>query len=272
MMRIIINADDFGKSAIRNKAIDDAFKQGMVSSVGTIVTGKYFLDAINKADEGGYLDKLHLHFNFAANSLQENSEDTPLTETMGKDTFFCKEGKFKEYKGLSKRLSNIRKWRVVYNEMVAQYNFFKEATKGKADYKHIDFHLWYNLTGAASIALNLFTRKYKIESVRYWPISYWKKRRYRLFRVLGWNPRVKSIPACSIFYFLTKRQSLSNYKVVELFCHPNYKDGMFVDDTPSYLYKDRRPMQTQITELRGLECVEFVSWEEVYCCVTDHQQ
>ncbi len=82
MMRIIINADDFGKSPMRNKAIDDAFKQGMVSSVGTIVTGKYFQDAINKADKGGYLDKLHLHFNFAANSLQEKSDDAPLTEAM----------------------------------------------------------------------------------------------------------------------------------------------------------------------------------------------
>lgn len=53
MMRVIINADDFGKSPQRNKAIDDAFKQGMVSSVGTIVTGKYLQDAINKADKGG---------------------------------------------------------------------------------------------------------------------------------------------------------------------------------------------------------------------------
>lgn len=262
MVRVIVNADDFGKSLERNKAIDDAFKQRMVSSIGTIVTGKFFQDAVSQADDGGYLDKLHLHFNFAANSLQEKSEDAPLTEAMKKDSFFSKEGKFKEYKGLSKRLSDIRKWRVVYNEMVAQYNYFKEATKGKADYKHIDFHLWYNLTWPASIALNFFTRKFKIESVRYWPISYWKKKWHRLFRILSWNPHVNSIPSCSIFYFLTKKQLLSDYQIVELFCHPNYKDGIFIDDTPSYLYKDRRSMQIQITELKRLESIEFMSWEE----------
>jgi len=205
---------------------------------------------------------LHLHFNIAANSIKENSEDAPLTETMRKDSFFCIGGKFKEYKGLSNRLSNVRKWRIVYKEMVAQYNYFKKVTKGKADYKHVDFHLWYNLTWPVSIALNLFTRRYKIESVRYWPISYWKKKKQKFFRVLSWNPRVKSYPACSIFYYLTKRQTLSNFQVVELFCHPNYKDGMFIDDTPTYLYKGRRPMQVQIGELKKIDGIGFVSWED----------
>ena len=271
-MYIIVNADDFGKNPVQNKAIDDAFKQGMISSAGTIVTGNFFQDAVSLADAGGYIDKLHLHFNFSANFMQGNSEDAPLTEAMKKDTFFCKEGKFKKYKGLSNRLSDIRKWRVVYNEMVAQYNLFKEVTRGKSDYKHIDFHLWNNLTWPVSIALNLFTWKYQIETVRYWPISYWKKRRYKLFRILSWNPHVKSIPACSIFYFLTQKQSLSNYHVVELFCHPNYKDGIFIDDTPSYLYKDRRSMQIQITELKLLEGIEFMSWKKLSCVMDFLQQ
>lgn len=261
-MRIIINADDFGKGIERNRAIDDAFKQGMISSVGTIVTGRYLQDAINQADGGGWLDRLHLHFNFAANSLKENSEDTPLTEVMKNDQFFCKEGKFKQYKGLSNKLSDIRKWRVVYDEMVAQYNYFKEVTKGKANYKHIDFHLWYNLTWPVSIALNVFTRRFKIESVRYWPISYQKKKRHKLFRFLSWNPHVKSVPACSIFYYLTNRQQLANCQIVELFCHPNYKEGVLIDDTPSYLYKDRKAMQAQIDGIRELDGIKIVSWEK----------
>ncbi len=48
-MRIIINADDFGKGIERNRAIDDAFRQGMISSVGTIVTGKHLQNTINQA-------------------------------------------------------------------------------------------------------------------------------------------------------------------------------------------------------------------------------
>ncbi|MBR1595531.1 MAG: ChbG/HpnK family deacetylase [Phocaeicola sp.] len=41
MIRLIINADDFGKSPWRNRAIDDAFKMGLISSAGLIVTGKH---------------------------------------------------------------------------------------------------------------------------------------------------------------------------------------------------------------------------------------
>ena len=264
MVRVIVNADDFGKSIERNQAIDKAFKKGMISSIGTIVTGVYLQDAINQAVDGGYLDRLHLHFNFAANSMQENSEDAPLTEAMKKDSFFCKEGKFLRYKKLPYRLSGIRKCGVVYKEMVAQYNYFKKITDGKADYKHIDFHLWYNLTWPVAIALNLFTWKYKIDSVRYWCVSFWKKNKYKIFRILSWNPQVKSFPACSIYYYLTKRQSLLKYPVVELFCHPNYKDGEFIDDTPSYLYKDRRSMQLNFTELKALDSIEFISWEDSF--------
>ncbi len=181
---------------------------------------------------------------------------------MRNDSFFCQEGKFKAYKGLSNRFSDIRKWKVVYDEIVAQYNYFKEVTVGKADYKHIDFHLWYNMTWPVSIALNLFTWRYNIESVRYWPLSFRKKKRYNLFRFLSWNPQVKSVPACSIFYYLTNKQSLSNCNVVELFCHPNYKDGVLIDDTPSYLYKDRKTMQAQIDGIRELDGIKIVSWEK----------
>jgi predicted glycoside hydrolase/deacetylase ChbG (UPF0249 family) len=82
MARIIINADDFGKSAERNRAIDDSFKQGLINSAGLIVTGRYLQDAVDKAFEGGYVEKLHIHFNLSANLLHENSDDIPLTEAM----------------------------------------------------------------------------------------------------------------------------------------------------------------------------------------------
>ena len=73
---------------------------------------------------------------------------------------------------------------------------------------------------------------------------------------------MKSVPACSIFYYLTNKQSLSNCNVVELFCHPNYKDGVLIDDNPSYLYKDRKTMQAQIAGIRELDGIKIVSWEK----------
>lgn len=264
MTKIIINADDFGKSLERNRAIDDSFKKCLIQSAGLIVTGIHLQDAVNKAFSGGYLDKLHLHFNLSANLLHENSNDAPLTEEMKNDAFFCKDRVFQRYKGLPKRFADIRKWKVAYCELVAQFERFKDLTKGKANYKHVDFHLWYNLSWPVSIALNLFTWKYNIESVRYWGIHQKNSRRYKLYRLLSWNPRVSNIPSTNIDYYITKRNALSGDNVVELYCHPNYKDGVFLDDSPSYLGHERQPMLKHIQRLNELEDVVFISWEDHY--------
>lgn len=266
MVKIILNADDFGKSPERNRAVHDAFAQGLISSAGLIVTGRYLPEAIELAKAGKYMDKLHLHFNLSANQIQENSDDAPLTDEMRKDTFFCKDQKFLKYHGLPKRIDTIRKWKLVYRELVAQYELFKKVTEGKADYKHVDFHLWYNLTWSVSIALNLFTRRYNIESVRYWGIHQMSRRRYKVFRLLSWNNRIKYIPATNIDYFLSKKDSISQYNVMEVYCHPHYKDGVFLDDSPSYLHHVRQPLPKHMQKLKGIEDVEFISWKDVESC------
>lgn len=261
-MKIILNADDFGKSVERNRAIEDSFKQGLICSAGMIVTGKHLQEAVEYANNGGYVDKIHLHFNLSANLLQEDSDDIPLTEAMRKDSFFCKDGKFKNYKGLPHKFSDIRKWRIVYREMVAQYKKFKEVTKGQADYKHIDFHLWYNLTYPVSVALNLFTIFHNIKTVRYIGEHQKNNKVFKRCRILSWNPLVKGIPATNIDYFLSRKELFKDCKIVELYCHPHYKEGEFLDDSPSYLKHERRPMIDQIQDLRATGNIEFISWED----------
>ena len=54
MLKLIINADDFGKSLEQNEAIDEAYKHGFVRSIGLIVTEQYMQDAIIKACRGVY--------------------------------------------------------------------------------------------------------------------------------------------------------------------------------------------------------------------------
>ena len=82
-----------------------------------------------------------------------------------------------------------------------------------------------------------------------------------MFRILSNNPRVTYIPATNIDYFLTKKQALSHYRIIELYCHPNYKEGVFLDDSPSYLKHERQPMLTQFRGLKEIGDIEFVSWE-----------
>lgn len=261
-MRIILNADDFGKSPERNRAIDDSFKTGLIRSAGLIVTGKYLQDAVNYINNGDYVEHIHLHFNLCANLLHEGSEDAPLTETMKKDPYFCIKGKFKNYKGLPKKFRSVRKWKVVYKELVAQYNKFKEVTNGAANYEHVDFHLWYNLTWPVSIALNIFTRKYHIKSVRYMALHQKKDLNNKFYRVLSWNPRVKSYPATNVDFFLSECHSFKDNQVVELYCHPHYKEGVFLDDSPSYLEHERQPMLTHFQMLNEKGNIDFVSWED----------
>lgn len=264
MIRIIINADDFGRSIERNKAIDDSFKQGFIRSAGLIVTGKYLEDATCLMNSGRYVENIHLHLNLSTSLRDGNPEDRPLTEAMRKDSYFCKDGMFKKYSGLPHRFSDIRKWKIVYNELVAQYKKFIEVTDGKADYKHVDFHLWYNLTWPVAIALNLFTIRYNIKSVRYISLHQMKSMRFKLLRFVSWNPRVKYIPATNIDYYLTKKEIIDKYPIMELYCHPNYKDSVLLDDSPSYLKHDRQPMLKQIHDLRELKDVYFVSWKEPF--------
>lgn len=261
-MRIILNADDFGKSTERNRAVDDCFKQGLISSAGLIVTGKHLPEAVDYIKKGGYAEKVHLHVNISANLLHEGSEDAPLTDSMRRDPFFCEAGRFKPYHGLPHKFRDIVKWRIVYEEIKAQYQKFIEITEGKGDISHIDFHLWYNLTWPVSVALNLFTWKYKIKSVRYIGLHQKKIKRFVLFRGLSLNPFVRSIPATNIDYFLSKRLYLRYSNLIELYCHPNYKDGVFLDDSPSYLKHERQTMFSQIQSLKQAVVFEVVSWNK----------
>lgn len=263
MVKIILNADDFGRSAERNRAIDDCFKQGLITSAGLIITGKYLQNALSFIDSGDYVEKIHLHVNLSTSLRDEDPEDIPLTEAMRKDSFFCKDGKFKKYKGLPHRLSDIRKWRIVYQEMVAQYEKFKEVTKGKADYKHIDFHLWYNLTWPVSMALRRFTRNIGIESVRYIGMHQVTNRKFKLYWKLSQSPKVTYVPSTNIDFYLSKNNLFLNYDTVELYCHPHYKENVFLDDSPSYLKHNRQPMLKQLQLLNDHGVSKFISWKDI---------
>ena len=263
MMRVVLTADDFGRSKERNRAIDDSFRQGLITSAGLIVTRNDLSDAIKCIERGGYAEKVHLHLTFSTSIRDEDTEDIPLTSAVREDSLLCKDGRFKRYGHLPFKFSSILKWRKVYREMVAQYELFKSVTKGRADYTHIDFHMWFNMTWPASLALALFTRKYHIKSVRYIGLHQMHTKRFRLFRKLSCDPRVKAYPATNIDYFLSFYQDLDKDRTYELYCHPNYQDGFFLDDSPSYLGHERQPMLQQVNSLKQLGNIEFVSWKEL---------
>ena len=52
MKKVILTADDLGRSHERNEAIDYLFKKGLIKSAGLLVTGKYLQDAVNLINRG----------------------------------------------------------------------------------------------------------------------------------------------------------------------------------------------------------------------------
>lgn len=262
MTKIILNADDFGKSIEQNQAIDESFKQGLVESAGLIITAKYLEDALNKAIAGGYMDKLHLHVNLSSGNLYQDTDYVPLTDAMKRNPYAGKNGRLLRYKQKSFGFLSVFDARFVYREIEAQYKRFIAITDGKGDIKHIDFHLWYNLTWPVSIALFFFTRRYKIQSVRYFGEHLKKSIRCKLYKIISWNPNVIDIPSTNIDYFISRRELFRQYPVIELYCHPNFKNGILLDDSDSYLHHEKKTMQYHIQQLNEIENIELISWEQ----------
>lgn len=53
MKKIILSADDFGRSHERNLAIDTAFKNGFIKSAALLVNSEFSEEAAKMAHEGG---------------------------------------------------------------------------------------------------------------------------------------------------------------------------------------------------------------------------
>lgn len=264
MKKVFLSADDFGRSPNRNKAIDESIKKGLIKSIGLIVTGQYLQDAVNKMNEGGYVEHVHCHFNVSGNINGEDSLDKPLTEKLAKDRVFCENGLFKPYTGLPNRPKDVFKWHKVYKELCAQYNKFLTVTNGKGNCHHIDFHLWYNLTWPVSIALNLFTWSHRIKTIRYIGVHQEQTRR-KLFRMLSWNPFVKFYRSSNIDGFLTHPEWFEKEQKFELYCHPDYMDGMeevLMDNSISYFEHEKQPLEMSIQQLKENADLIFRSWAD----------
>lgn len=259
MKKVILTADDLGRSHERNEAIDYLFKKGLIKSAGLLVTGKYLQDAVNYINSGGYVEQVHLHFNVSGNINGEDSLDKPLTEIMARDKTFCSDGLFLPYRRIPNNLRDIVKWRIVYKELCAQYDKFVLVTKGKGDTLHVDFHLWYNLTWPVAIALNLFTWTHKIKSVRYVNAHQECSRRRRLFRFLLWNPFVKFFRTSNIDGFLNHPEWFEKDQIFELYCHPDYEGGLLMDNTISYFGHEKKTMMKHLELLNRYE-LEYITW------------
>lgn len=117
MMRLIVNADDFGLNESCNKAISQCFRARLITDTTIMANGVAFAEAA-KLGANEFVGKVGIHFNL--------TEGEPLTTAIKSLPSFCMNGVFHgkvdRTKWLSKRESNA-----VYEELTAQCRKVKEA-------------------------------------------------------------------------------------------------------------------------------------------------
>lgn len=271
MKKVILSADDFGRSNERNMAIDHAFKQGLIKSAGLIVNTKYTEEAVNMAVAGGYLSLLHCHFNTSSN-IHSGGGGLPVSENMSKDTIWCKDGKFRDTVKHSCDILFIHS-NVIFGELEAQFQKFVDITRGEANNTHVDFHLYHNLHLSTAWALRKFINHHDIQSARYIGIE--KQHNIKLVTRLRQiislnilktakikNPLTKNIKSSNINYFLRKPEVM-NTDIIELYCHPDCIDGELMDNSISVFGDQIMSLKEHIAAINRTCKCEFLSWKDI---------
>lgn len=262
--RIVINADDFGRSLERNIAIDEAFKEGLIDSAAIIINTDYTQDAIEKAKRGGYLCKLHCHFNIAG--CKYGGYGKPLSSKIKECHAFCNnDGTFRAYGDYDRSNTIFLTYSdIIYEELEAQYEKFIELTQGKANNNHVDFHLWDNQRLPVAAALGRFLRKHKIHRCRFVGVHQHYSGlkqfvRYALTRVLSFSPYTKGHISTRINYFLHRNQEFTS-NLIEMYIHPDIVDGTIIDNTMP-IFGDKKYSLKEHIQLLEQYQFQRVSWE-----------
>lgn len=262
-MKIILSADDFGRSHEMNMAIDYAMRNQMVCSAALIMGSEFTDEAVGLALEGGYIGDVHCHLNLSA-CRSVGNHFVPLNDAFKKSRF-CKDGEF----------SNARYYRadflkyadIIYQELETQFLTFKELTKNQANYNHLDFHLYMNLSLPVAVAYDRLIRNYQIQSARFFgehqseDKGSWKRRLLYSAMIAHWRHSKAYVAKSSrVEYYLARKERFEKDQIVELFVHPDYRNGVLIDQTNSVFGNKKKPLEEHIALVRQSGDIEFIPW------------
>ena len=69
-------------------------------------------------------------------------------------------------------------------------------------------------------------------------------------------------PKLTTNYNITKKDLFQKDEVIELYVHPDYKNGVLIDNSVSYLGHQIVSLTKQIEALTSTENIELVSWAD----------
>jgi predicted glycoside hydrolase/deacetylase ChbG (UPF0249 family) len=232
-MKIIINADDFGKNEFITKAICECFQKKYINTTTLMVNMPYAKQAVEFAKNMGFLESIGLHVNL--------TEGKPLTSEIMKCRNLCGDnGEFnaKFHRSIKTRLIGSKEFeKCVKEEVEAQFSRFELLTEVKDKYNinshhhiHTDLSVWKPLSKVVKhhnvkfvrLSRNIYNNKI--------PIS------MHIYKML-YNERLRRNKLCCTKYFGSFYDFKNNYKfiknqdVVEIMVHPEYINQQLFDVT-----------------------------------------
>lgn len=231
VMKIIINADDFGYSESVNRAIAESFAKGYITNTTVMTNMPGFEDSIALAKEEGFFDKVGLHLNFF--------EGDALTDQIKEETLFSIDGQLSSYNifhnsGMIKRFFLPKHTAcALREETAAQIEKYRHA--GFPQY-HLDSHGHSHTIISVYMAIRSLIKKNKFRTIRKslnlspkrsFVMKCYKKLCNRL--ILGNRKSTKYFTSASEFIECVKAGMVEEDAVCEIMVHPVYEDGKLVN-------------------------------------------
>ena len=231
MIKIIINADDYGMNPNCTQAITDCMKKGWVTNTSLMVNMPSCEEAVKQANDNDLADMIGLHVNF--------TQGIPLTSRIRENRQFCDEmGEFNwgfrsgGFKKLLKPLSAADA-EVMREEAEAQFQRYLDLG---LPIKHFDAHHHSHLVYRVIPTIFAVAKKYGFKSVRrpvnvavreklkarmYYPVNaWWKTVRMRPYG-FAFTDYMGALADLRSLY-----RKLKDGSTLDLMVHPMYlKDG-----------------------------------------------
>lgn len=238
MARLTVNGDDFGMNRRCTQAIVQAFAEGLITHTTMMANGEFFEEAVLLAKEGGFADRVGVHFNL--------TEGVPLTQAICACPDFVRDGRFHKRYMKHPRPLTEEETQAVREELSAQILRIKSA--GIIPTRADSHHYVHNLTDLAPIAAEV-CREHGISVIRL----------NRTFDTPE-HPRITENRVDNAFWqeqgFLTcahfgRLSDVAERPVpddTEIMVHPDYdRDGILIDRTGT---ADGYPVGVPLTGLK----------------------
>lgn len=218
--RMLINADDFGKSPTVNSAIVQCFQEGLISRTTIMANMPYYEEAVELSKRYRFFDKVGLHLNL--------DEGAPLSREMKLNKHLCKEGMFIEgilTHSINKLWLDKADAYCVNLEIEAQ---MKRYLASGFSLLHIDSHRFVHNNISVLKLLTKLCKEYGFKSMRIMEMNSNDGLLKHIYKILINNYISRNFNTTSQFI-----QNINNFDPkkgdAEYMAHPDFVDGKLVD-------------------------------------------